>query len=164
MVAENQQKHLGFTFSIKAPSFHSRTSIRAHKNVFRRDTVPILVSRTVKTRKFKLLYFRNETCYGNGNLCKDLFFVYLYLVYRRIHKTSLFLLYNLMTSLWKPSIGKKTLTKFKQAVYKLCLECDKNITRKDLWVYSLRAALKRRREITSIYAQFNSGVPFPIDS
>ena len=36
-----------------------------------------LVSRTVKTRKFKLLYFRNETCYGNGNLYKDLLFVYL---------------------------------------------------------------------------------------
>ena len=27
--------------------------------------------------KFKLLYFRNETCYGNGNFHKDLFFVYL---------------------------------------------------------------------------------------
>ena len=35
---------------------------------FQRDSTPILVSRTVKTRKFKLLYFRNETCYGNGNL------------------------------------------------------------------------------------------------
>ena len=44
---------------------------------FQRDSIPILVSRTVKTRKFKLLYFRNETCYGNGNLYKDLFFVYL---------------------------------------------------------------------------------------
>ena len=31
MAAENQQKHLEFTFSIKPPSFHSRTSIRAHK-------------------------------------------------------------------------------------------------------------------------------------
>ena len=39
------------------------------------DSIPILVSRTVKTRKFKLLYFRNETCYGNGNLYKDLLFV-----------------------------------------------------------------------------------------
>ena len=37
----------------------------------------MLVSRTVKTRKFKLLYFRNTTCYGTGNLYKDLFFVYL---------------------------------------------------------------------------------------
>ena len=27
-----------------------------------RDSIPILMSRTVKIRKFKLLYFRNETC------------------------------------------------------------------------------------------------------
>ena len=44
---------------------------------FQRDSVPIFVSRTVKTRKFKLLYFRNETCFRAGNLYKDLFFVYL---------------------------------------------------------------------------------------
>ena len=31
----------------------------------------------MKIRKFKLLYFRNKTCYGNGNLYKDLLFVYL---------------------------------------------------------------------------------------
>ena len=43
----------------------------------KRDSIPILVSCTVKTRKFKLLYFQNETFYGNGNLYKDLFFVYL---------------------------------------------------------------------------------------
>ena len=49
------------------------------RDFFQRDSIPILVSRTVKTRKFKLLYFRNETCYGNGNLYKDLFFVYLQL-------------------------------------------------------------------------------------
>ena len=41
------------------------------------DSIPILVSRTVKTRKFKLLYFRNETSYGNGNLYKHLPFGYL---------------------------------------------------------------------------------------
>ena len=35
------------------------------------------MSRTVKTRKFKLLYFRNETCFGAGNLYKDLFSIYL---------------------------------------------------------------------------------------
>ena len=35
------------------------------------------MSRTVKTRKFKLLYFRHKTCYENGNLYKDLLFVYL---------------------------------------------------------------------------------------
>ena len=34
MAAENQQKHLEYTFSIKAPSFHSRTSICARKNIF----------------------------------------------------------------------------------------------------------------------------------
>ena len=33
MAAGNQQKHVGFTFSIKALSFHSRTSIRAHKHI-----------------------------------------------------------------------------------------------------------------------------------
>ena len=47
------------------------------RDFFQGDSIPILVSRTVKTRKFKLLYFRNETCYGNGNLHKDLLFVYL---------------------------------------------------------------------------------------
>ena len=44
---------------------------------FQGDSIPILASRTVKTRKFKLLYFRNEKCYGNENLNKDLLFVYL---------------------------------------------------------------------------------------
>ena len=36
----------------------------------------LMVSRTVKTRKFNLLY---ETCYWNGNLYKDLLFDYLQL-------------------------------------------------------------------------------------
>jgi len=49
------------------------------RDFFQRGSIPILVSRTVKTREFKLLYFRNESCYGNGNLYKDLFFVYLQL-------------------------------------------------------------------------------------
>ena len=34
MAAGNQQNHLEFTFSIKARSFHSRTSIRVHKHIF----------------------------------------------------------------------------------------------------------------------------------
>ena len=34
LAAGNQQKHLEFTFFIKALSFHSRTSIRAHKHIF----------------------------------------------------------------------------------------------------------------------------------
>ena len=33
MAAGNQQKHREFTFSIKALSFHSRTSILAHKHI-----------------------------------------------------------------------------------------------------------------------------------
>ena len=43
---------------------------------FPRDSIPILMSRTVKTRKLKLLYFQNETRYGNGELYKDLLSVY----------------------------------------------------------------------------------------
>ena len=34
LAARNQQKHLEFSFSIKAFYFHSRTSIRAHKHIF----------------------------------------------------------------------------------------------------------------------------------
>ena len=34
MAAGNQQKHLEFTFSTKALSFHLRASIRAHKHIF----------------------------------------------------------------------------------------------------------------------------------
>ena len=97
-----QQKHLALTFSIKAFSSHSRTGIRAHKHIFQylkwlycwksrgetffqRNNIPILVSHTVKTRKFKLLYFRNELCFWNGNFYKDLLFVYLQ---PSVHKNS----------------------------------------------------------------------------
>ena len=34
MAARDQQKHLHFTFSIKALPFHLKTSIRAHKHIF----------------------------------------------------------------------------------------------------------------------------------
>ena len=34
MAAGNQQKHLEFTFSIKALPFHPKASIRAHKHIF----------------------------------------------------------------------------------------------------------------------------------
>ena len=34
MAGGNQQKHLEFTFSIKALSIYSRTSIGAHKHIF----------------------------------------------------------------------------------------------------------------------------------
>ena len=38
--------------------------LKIKRRVFsQRDSIRILVSRTVKTRKFKLFYFRNETCY-----------------------------------------------------------------------------------------------------
>ena len=52
---------------------------------FQRDSIPIVVSRSVKTRKFKLLYFRNDIYYGNGKWYKDLFFVYLQ---RSVNKNS----------------------------------------------------------------------------
>ena len=48
---------------------------KERRDFFQRHSILIILSRTVKTMKFKLLYFRNETCYGNGNLNKDLFFV-----------------------------------------------------------------------------------------
>ena len=48
-------------------------TVERGETFFQRDRIFILVSRTVKTQKFKLLFFRNETCYGNGNLCKDFF-------------------------------------------------------------------------------------------
>ena len=88
MAAGNQQKHLEFTFSINVFPFKSKASIRAHnlipemvkllkiKRIFN-ETAFLLVSRTVKTRKFKLLSFRNETYFGAGNLYKDLFSIYL---------------------------------------------------------------------------------------
>ena len=40
------------------------------RDFFHRDSIPILVSRTVKTQKFRLLYFANETYYGPGDLLK----------------------------------------------------------------------------------------------
>ena len=91
---ENNKKHLEFTFSMKALSFHSRTSIRTHKHIFwylkwlhcwksrgetflQRDSIPILMSRTVKIRKFKLLYFRNENATEMQTWTKIYIFVYL---------------------------------------------------------------------------------------
>ena len=87
---EIKQKHLEFTFSIKDLFFtreleYVRTNISSNtwngytaenqeERLFQRDSIPILMSCTVKTRKFKLLYFRNETCYGNRNLYKIFIF------------------------------------------------------------------------------------------
>ena len=70
MASGNQQKHPKFTFSIKARSFHSRTSIHAHitylkwlycwksrgETIFQRDSIPTLVLR----RLWKL---------GSSNCC-----------------------------------------------------------------------------------------------
>ena len=47
------------------------------KDFFQQDSVPILVSRTVKTRSSNCCIFEIKTCYGTGKLYKDLFFVYL---------------------------------------------------------------------------------------
>ena len=94
LAAGSQQKHLQFTFSIKALPFHSSASIRVQKThllilemvkllkikrngFFQWDSIPIFVSRTLKTRKFKMVYFRNETSFGAGNLYKDLFSIVL---------------------------------------------------------------------------------------
>ena len=55
----------------------NRKSHHPIETLFQRHSIPMLVSRSVKTRKFKLLCFRNETCYRNENLYKDLLFVHL---------------------------------------------------------------------------------------
>ena len=63
--------------NISSNTWNVYTAENQEERLFQRDSIPILVSRTVKTRKFKLLYLRNETCYRNRNLYKDLLFVYL---------------------------------------------------------------------------------------
>ena len=75
-----------------------------------RRQFPILVSRTVETRKFKLL--RNETCFGAGNLYKDLFSIYLQprvlvLVFRCQVRT--FIDSHTHTHHWKTENDKKKL-------------------------------------------------------
>ena len=57
------------------------------RDVFHRDS--ILVSRTVKTRKFKLLYFRNKHATGLET-CTKIYVLFIFnLVKIRIRKTSL---------------------------------------------------------------------------
>ena len=85
------------------------------------------VSRTVKTPKFTSLYFRNETCFGAGNLYKDLlwkvwtqesfFSIYLQPSVKKNSYNLAFWLCNLMTSRWKPSIGKKPFLTIKMSVF-----------------------------------------------
>ena len=55
MAVGNQQKHLDFTFSIKALSFHSRASIRAHKHISYLKWLYRLKSRG------EVFFFPNET-------------------------------------------------------------------------------------------------------
>ena len=60
--------------------FSGYTAENQEESLFVNETAFLFfLSRIVKTRKFKLLYFRNETCYGNENLFTDLLFVYLQL-------------------------------------------------------------------------------------
>ena len=114
-------KHLEFTFSTKALSFHSKTSIRADKHIVWHLKWLYCWKSTGET-------FFNETAFqfwchalwqlGSSNCCifemkhttemetctKIHFLFIVNLVNIRIRKTSLFWLYNLITSLWKPSI------------------------------------------------------------
>ena len=88
MAPGNQQKHLEFTFSIKALSFDSRTSIRAHKHIPEMVILP-KIKRTdlfsaqhsyvgvTHCENFEDQIAPYETCCGNGHLYKDLLFVYL---------------------------------------------------------------------------------------
>ena len=87
-----QQKHLALTFSIKAflltrELAYVRRNISSNtwngytaqnQNHFFNETAFLFwCYKLWKLGKLKLLYFRNEWCYGNGNLYKDLLFVYL---------------------------------------------------------------------------------------
>ena len=63
--------------NISSNTWNGYTAENQEGRLFFKETAFLFVSHTVKTRKLKLLYFRNETCYGTGNLYKDLFFVYL---------------------------------------------------------------------------------------
>ena len=91
MAAGNQQKRLEFTFSeklflftrdlayvrinISSNTWNGYTAENQEERLFFNESAFLFwCQRTVKTRKFKLLYFRNEICCGNGNLDKDLFF------------------------------------------------------------------------------------------
>ena len=91
MAAGNQQKRLEFTFSkklflftrelayvrinISSDTWNGYTAENQEERLFFNESAFLFwCQRTVKTRKFKLLYFQNEICCGNGNLDKDLFF------------------------------------------------------------------------------------------
>ena len=63
--------------NISSNTWNGYTPENQEERLFLNESIPILVSHTVKTWKFKLLYYRNETSYGTGNLYKDLFFAYI---------------------------------------------------------------------------------------
>ena len=72
---------------------------------FQRDSIPILVSRTVKLRSSNCCIFEMKLATGMET-CSKIYFLFIFnLVSIRIRKTSLFWLYNLMTSLWKPNLS-----------------------------------------------------------
>ena len=86
----------GVHFFYKSSFFHSRTRIPAYKHIFEylkwlycwRSRGEIFSTRQhsyfgvtqCENSKFKLLYFRNETYYGNGNLFNVLFLLIFNLV------------------------------------------------------------------------------------
>ena len=115
MAAGNQQKHLEFTFSIKALPFHSRTSIRAHKHI-------LLYLKWLNCWKLREETFFNETAFlfwshaqwelGSSNCCifeikhasglencTKIYFLFIF-------NLNLAFFCNLMTTLWKPSINE----------------------------------------------------------
>ena len=73
---------------ISSNTWNGFTAENQEEILFFNESIPILVSRTVKTQKFKLLYFRNETGYGNENFYKDLLFVYLQPSVNMVNKNS----------------------------------------------------------------------------
>ena len=49
------------------------------KDFFQRDGIPILLSRAVKTPKFKLLYVRSEKIYATGlETCTKIYFLFIF--------------------------------------------------------------------------------------
>ena len=144
MVARNQQRHQVFTFAIIKNAFFllvsklaftetSSVLLKMYKllKIIRRQLIfkqtsllrllLIVVSHTVKIRKFKMLYFQNERRYRAENFYKDLFFSPLQ---HGIHKNSEGLAI-LTTSQWKHSIGDTFLWLFSQAS-KLLLPVEKH--------------------------------------
>ena len=55
-------------FGVPFVNAASPRTISVDKKKYPLEPRVTLVSRTVKTQKLKFLYFRNETCYRNGNL------------------------------------------------------------------------------------------------